>query len=314
MIRPFRFGQLAMLAPPDRSAWVDQVRRAEALGYSTIQVTDHTDRTPLAPLIALAAAAEVSSTLRLGTLVLANDFRQPAVLAKEVATLDLLSDGRVELGMGAGWLQTDYDQAGIELLRPGLRIDRLTETLDILERFGTGAPTTYRGTHYSVTELPAVPTPLQRPRIPLLVGGGGRRVLTIAAQRADIVGVNLMNAEGISGRAATRSAFEDATDAKIALVRKVAADAGRDPELHLIAYWAEVADDVDAAVERQVKKAGLPITTNEVMTSPHCLIGPLGALRERLHELRERWGISYISIHDRNADGCAALIKAMAGQ
>jgi probable F420-dependent oxidoreductase len=314
MIRPFRFGQLAMLPPPDRAAWIEQVQRAEALGYSTIQVTDHTDRTPMAPLVALAAAAQVSTTLRLGTLVLANDFRQPAVLAKEVATLDLLSDGRVELGMGAGWLQTDYDQAGIELLRPGLRIDRLTETLDVLDGFATGAPTTYRGTHYSVTDLPSVPPPVQRPRVPLLVGGGGRRVLTIAAQRADIVGVNLMNAEGFTGTGATRSALEDATDAKIALVRKVAAAAGRDPELHLVAYWAEIADDVEAAVDRQIQKTGMPISPAEVVTSPHCLIGPLGAVRERLHELRERWGITYISIHDRNADGCTALVETMTGR
>lgn len=314
MIRPFRFGQLAMLPPRNRLAWVEQVRRAEALGYSTVQVTDHTDRTPMAPLIALAAAAQVSSTLRLGTLVLANDFRQPAVLAKEVATLDMLSDGRVELGMGAGWLQTDYDHAGIQLLRPGLRIDRLTETLDILDGFGTGTPTTYRGTHYSVTDLPSVPTPVQVPHVPLLIGGGGRRILTVAAQRADIVGVNLVNSEGFSGEGATRSALEDATDAKIALVRKIAAESGRDPELHLIAYWAEVADDVEAAVQRQVTKSGLPISTSEVMTSPHCLIGPLGALQERLYELRERWGISYISIHDRNADACNPLITAMAGR
>jgi probable F420-dependent oxidoreductase len=314
MTRPFRFGQLAMLPPTSRAAWTDQVRAAEADGYSSIQVTDHTDRTPMAPLVALAAAAQVSSSLRLGTLVLANDFRHPAFLAKEVATLDLLSDGRVELGLGAGWLQTDYDQAGIELRRPGVRIDRLAETLDILDGFSSGGPTSYRGAHYRVTDLPTVPAAVQRPHVPLLLGGGGRRVLTLAARRADIVGVNLMNAEGFSGSRATRSALERATDEKIAVIREVAAAAGRDPELHLVAYWAEVADDVDAAVERQIKKTGMPITPEEVMTSPHCLIGPLGALKERLAQLRERWGFSYISIHDRNSAGCTALVDVMSGR
>lgn len=240
MTRPFRFGQLAMLPPASRSEWIDTVHRAEDSGYATIQVTDHTDRTPLSPLVALAAAAQVSSTLRLGTLVLANDFREPAVLAKEAATLDLLSDGRFELGLGAGWLSTDYEQTGIELRSPGRRIDRLAEAVEIINSFGTNPRTTFDGRHYTVTDLPAVP---QQPRVPLLLGGGGPRMLRLAACAADIVSVNLMNAEGFIGPASVRSATDDATDAKVELVRSTATAHGRDPELHLIAYWAEVADD-----------------------------------------------------------------------
>ena len=312
MTRPFRFGQLMMLPAKSRAEWLDEVRRVEATGYASLQVTDHTDRTPMAPLIALTAAAQVSSTLRLGTLVLANDFRRPAVLAKEVATLDLLSDGRAEIGLGAGWLQTDYEQAGVDLDRPGVRIERLAETVDILRGFQSGEPTTYRGKHYSVTGLPSVPPPV-RPQVPLLLGGGGRRILTLAAERADVVSVNFMITEGYTGPMAARSGLEAATDEKIALVRTAAAAVGRDPELHLVAYWAEVSDDPEAAIRRQIAKTGIPISPEEVVSSPHCLIGPLSFLKERLAELRERWGFSYVSIHDRNAGGCAELVGAMAG-
>ena len=267
----------------------------------------------MAPLVALSAAAQVSSTLRLGTLVLANDFRRPAVLAKEVATLDLLSDGRAEIGLGAGWLGTDYEQAGVELARPGVRIARLAETVDILRGFQSGAATTYRGAHYAVTGLPSIPPPVQRPHVPLLLGGGGRRILTLAAERADIVSVNFMITEGYTGPKAAKSALDTATDEKIALIREVAAATGRDPELHLVAYWAEVSDDPEAAIARQINKTGIPISPADLVTSPHCLVGPLSYLKERLAELRERWGFSYVSIHDRNAEGCAALVAQMAG-
>jgi probable F420-dependent oxidoreductase len=310
--RPFRFGQLMMLPAKSRAEWFDEVRRVEATGYDSLQVTDHTDRTPMAPLVALSAAAQVSSTLRLGTLVLATDFRRPAVLAKEVATLDLLSDGRAEIGLGAGWLQTDYDQAGIELDRPGVRIARLAETVDILRGFQSGDATTYSGKHYSVTGLPSIPPPV-RPRIPLLLGGGGQRILTLAAERADVVSVNFMITEGYTGPQAAKSGLDTATDEKIALVRAAATAAGRDPELHLVAYWAEVSDDPEAAIRRQIAKTGIPISPEAVVTSPHCLVGPLSFLKDRLAELRERWGFSYVSIHDRNAEGCAELVRSMAG-
>ncbi len=313
MTRPFRFGQLMMLPTLSRAAWLDEVRRVEATGYASVQVTDHTDRTPMAPLVALSAAAQVSSALRLGTLVLANDFRRPAVLAKEIATLDLLSDGRAEIGLGAGWLRTDYDQAGVELVRPGLRIARLAETVDILRGFSSGEATTYQGVHYTVTGLPSVPPPVQRPHVPLLLGGGGRRILTLAAQRADIVSVNFMISEGYTGPRAAQSALDTATDEKIALIREVAAATGRDPELHLVAYWAEVSEDREAAIARQIARTGIPISPEDVVTSPHCLVGPLAYLKDRLAELRERWGFSYVSIHDRNAKGCAELVAAMAG-
>lgn len=311
MTRPFRFGQLMMQPATNRAGWLDEVRRVEATGYASLQVTDHTDRTPIAPLVALSAAAQVSSTLRLGTLVLANDFRHPAVLAKEVATLDLLSDGRAEVGLGAGWLSSDYDQSGIELVRPGLRIERLAETMDILRGFQSGEPTTYLGRHYAVTALPSLPSPV-RPHIPLLLGGGGKRILTLAAQRADIVSVNFMISEGYTGPRAASSGLDAATDEKVALIREVTATAGRDVELHLVAYWAEVSADVQTAVARQIAKTGIPISPEDVVRSPHCLVGPLSFLKERLAELRERWGFSYVSIHDRNAEGCAALVAAMA--
>jgi alkanesulfonate monooxygenase SsuD/methylene tetrahydromethanopterin reductase-like flavin-dependent oxidoreductase (luciferase family) len=164
-----------------------------------------------------------------------------------------------------------------------------------------------------VSGLPSVPPPVQRPHVPLLLGGGGRRILTLAAEKADIVSVNFMISEGYTGPRAAQSALGSATDEKVALIRQVAATAGRKPELHLVAYWAEVSEDREAALARQITKTGIPITPDDLVTSPHCLVGPLSYLKERLEELRERWGFSYISIHDRNAAGAAGLVSAMAG-
>lgn len=312
---PFRFGALAMTPTPTRGAWTDEARRIEAAGYATLQVSDHVVRTPLAPLVALAAAAQVTTTIGLGTLVLDNDFREPAMLVKEAATLDALSDGRFELGLGAGWLDEDYLLSGITQERPGVRIAKLRETVAILRAaFGSnGAPVTVTGEHYDVRDLPTVPAPVRPGGPRLLLGGGGPKVLRLAASEADIVGVNLMNTEGHTGPGAAASAYADAIDAKIAVVDEAAAAAGRDPERHVMCYWAEVTEDPEEALRRKVAALPIPVTVEEIARSPHCLVGPLGALRERVAELRERWGFSYFSVYAADAGSVAALVEATAG-
>ena len=186
--RRFRFGAQLLLRRL-REEWAAKARRVEELGYSTLCVPDHFDD-QLAPIPALVAAAAATTTLRVGTLVLDNDYRHPLLTAKEAATVDVLSGGRFELGMGAGWLRSDYEQSGIACDPPGVRIDRLEEGLAVVKGLLAGGKFSFSGRHYTVTDHPGTPLPVQRPRPPILVGGGGRRILALAGREADIVSVN----------------------------------------------------------------------------------------------------------------------------
>lgn len=310
---PFQFGCLAMTPVGSQADWVEQARRAEARGFATLQVSDHFDRTPLPPLIALAAAAQVTSSIRLGTLVLDNDFRHPAVLAKEIAGLDVLSGGRVEIGLSAGWLDGDYEVSGIAKDRPGVRIARLSQAVQIIKAvLAEAGPATLDTGHYAVRGLVSTPPAVQQPHPPLLLGGGAPRMLTLAAREADIVGVNMRNDEGRSGPVAARSAYRDAIDEKVTFVRDVAGQHGRDPLLHVIAYWAEVTEHPREALERKIAQLGIPVNADDIVDSPHCLVGPLNALIERLAEMRERWGVSYVTVYERDSASIAPLLAALA--
>lgn len=294
---------------------LEVARQAEATGFSTFQVSDHFARSPFSPLVALAAVATATSTLRLGTLVLDNDFRHPAVLAKEVATLDVLSGGRLELGLGAGWMADDYASSGIPFDTAGTRISRLAETLSLLRAvFGPVQPASFAGTHFSITQMSSVPRPVQAGGPVILVGGGRPKILALAATHADVVSVNMDVSEGRVGQRAARSAYADATDEKLSWVRDAAGDRFGGVELHLMAYWSQITDDPLAVAAERIERAGLAIAPEDLLASPHCLIGPVNALVERLHERRERWGFSYITFYDSDAAGCAPLVSALAGR
>ena len=192
------FGALMMEPLTSATQWRDRVRRVEDAGLAVLHVSDHFARSPVSPLLALAAAAQVTGRIRLGTLVLNNDFRHPAVLAKEVASLQVLCDGRLDVGLGAGWMDADYAVSGIPREQASGRVDRLTGTVELLgEMFATGGPVTRTAPGYAVCELRDVPHPATAPR--LLVGGGGRRVLTLAGRAADVVSINFDNREGRLG-------------------------------------------------------------------------------------------------------------------
>ena len=310
---PFRFGVLAMRPASTRVEWLERGRRAEGQGFGTFQVSDHFDRSPAAPLLTLAAVAQSTATIGLGTLVLDNDFRHPAVLAKELATLDVLCDGRLEVGLGAGWMSADYAVSGIPFEPAGRRIDKLAETLAILSAVLSGPdPVTSTGKHYAVRELRSIPAPRRRP--PLLVGGGRPRVLALAARTADVVSVNFDVSEGRVGPRATRSASAGATDEKLGWIRAAAADRPTQPELHLVAYWSQVTDRPEEAAAARIAALGLPVTPAELLASPHCLIGPHAALVERLLELRERWGFSYVTVYDSDAESLAPVVGDLAGR
>ncbi|NEK58452.1 TIGR03621 family F420-dependent LLM class oxidoreductase [Geodermatophilus sabuli] len=311
---PFRFGVLAMRPAATRTEWLDRARRAEDDGFGTFQVSDHFDRSPASPLLTLAAVAQATSSIRLGTLVLDNDFRHPAVLGKELATLDVLCDGRLEVGIGAGWMPADYAVSGLPFDPPGLRVDRLAETLAVLDAvLGSPEPVTWTGEHTRVTGLRSVPAPRQQPRPPLLVGGARPRVLGLAGRLADVVSVNIDVREGRVGPQATRSALADAVDEKVGWVRAAAAGRPVAPELHLVAYWAEVTERPEEAAARRIAAAGLDLAPRELLASPHCLIGPRAQVTERLLQARERWGFSYVTVYDSDAASLTPVVAGLAG-
>lgn len=314
MTRPFRFGYLAIDAGMRRKELLEKARFAEGAGFATFHQSDHFDRSPLSPMLALTACAAVTSTIRLGTLVLANDFRHPAVLAKEIATLDELSEGRAEVGIGAGWMSDDYDVSGIRHDPPGVRVSRLRDAVEVLKAvLGSGADgATVTNEHFAVEGLRSVPPPVQRPRPPLMLGGGSPRVLRLAGAEADIVGVNMMLVEGELGPEAMRRARSEATHEKLAWVRQGAAGRESMPELHLIAFWTTVTDDPLEAATRKVAATGLPLTPEQMLDSPHCLMGSRDAIIDRLHRLREEYGFSYITFYDSDAAAVAPIVAALA--
>src|SRR5579864_6884469 len=242
--RTFRFAAQLSTAPDGTAAsWAEQARKAEDLGYSTLLMPDHFGD-QLAPVPALMAAADATSELRVGTLVFDNDYRHPVVLAKEAATLDVLSGGRLELGLGAGWMRTDYEQSGIAYDPPGVRVERFAEGVEVVTGLLEGdGPFSFSGRHYTVSEHHLLPRPVQQPRPPLILGGGGRRVLTIAARHADIVSINVDLRAGLGGAEAAPNASPDSTRQKVAWVKEAAGDRFDDIELNCLIGFAVITDD-----------------------------------------------------------------------
>src|SRR5215203_4845948 len=241
--RKFRFGVMCSHASSSAD-FREKARQAEALGYSTLFVPDHFIDHPLAPMPAMATAAAVTDTLRVGSLVLVNDYKHPVVLAREAATLDLLSAGRLELGLGAGWMTADYEKSGLELDRPSVRIDRLAESITILKGLMAEGPFTFHGKHYTVTDLDGDPKPVQRPHPPFIIGGGGPKILAVAAREAAIVGINanLRRGEAVNEDAA-RSMTPAATDEKIARLREAAGDRYQELEIQSFVGFTHFTDD-----------------------------------------------------------------------
>ena len=309
MHRPFRFG-IQTAGPPDPRGWAERARKVEALGYSTLTMADHLDD-QLAPIPALVAAADATSTLRIGTLVLANDYRHPVVSAREAATVDLLSGGRLEVGLGAGWMVTDYDQAGIRLDPAAVRVDRLEEAVGIVKALLEGGPVTHEGTHYRIDDLEGRPATVQQPRPPLLIGGGGRRVLSLAAREADIVGINPALGAGVIDHRAGPDATVEATDRKIGWIREAAGERFEAIELHVRIHIAAVSDRRDEMAEALAP--GFGVSAPEALASPHALVGTESEIVEQLIERRERWGLSYVGLSADVIDEMAPVVDRLAG-
>jgi probable F420-dependent oxidoreductase len=315
--RPFRFGVLAG-GRDTRQEWLALARRAEALGYATLLVSDHL-HTPMAPLAALTSAAEATTTLRVGCHVFANDLRNPVMLAREAATIDLLSGGRLELGLGTGYWAPDYARTGIAFDPPGVRVSRFAEAVQVLSGALAAAggaaaePFAFAGAHYTVRDLTLRPRPVQRPRPPLVIGGAGRRVLALAARHADIVGFVMRStpAGGFDLSTVSPAAFDRA----VAWVRETAGARFGALELSVFVPVAEVTDTAPAAAAARLESLsildGLP--REELLETPMALIGSVDHICDVLRQRRERFGFSYPVIFATAMERFAPVVARLAG-
>ena len=308
LMRPFRFSLHTSHARSGEE-WIARARRAEELGYDTLLVPDHLTR-QLSPISAMATAAAVTTRLRIGPYVFANDFRHPLVMAREAATLDVLSGGRLELGLGAGWRVNDYRQLGLPYDLPKVRIDRLVEALTLVKRLLAGETVSHDGEWYRLDGARLSPRPVQRPRPPLHIGAGGPRMLRLAAREADIVG--LIPQFTTSGRPRVTDAGAAATARKVALVREAAGS--RFDALELSAF---VADAGLAGSGRPLPASVLALgkaAATTLIDSPYVLYGTVGALRERLERRRAELGISAYAIPGPAMEAMAPLVDALSGR
>jgi len=296
MSAKFRFGLLSTAAT--LKEWQELARKAEDLGFSTLVVQDHFG-TQLSPLPCIVAAAAVTSRLRFGSIVLDNDFRHPAVLAKEVASIEVLTEGRFELGLGAGWLAADYEQTGIPYEAPAVRVRKLKESVQICRRFFSGETVTFHGEHYKINNLEAFPRTIQSP-LPMLIGGRQRGMLRYAAREADIVSISMLDPRPKDGPPPPGFA-EKAGWVKDAATRPV--------EIHANCFSAEVTDDATAALARIAERLGA--TPEQALENPANLVGSVDSVIEQLEGWQERTGLSYISLRPAVMDAFAPIVARL---
>ena len=308
--RKFRFG-VQTHGDVDAASWRAQARKMEDLGYSTLFMPDHFSDTRFAPMVAIAVAAEATTTLRVGMLVLGNDYKHPAVVAKEAATLDVLSDGRLELGLGAGWQLADYELLGLQYDSAGTRVARLEEAIAVVKGCFAEGPFSFDGEHYTITAYDAQPTQVQQPRPPILVGGGGRKVLHLAGREADIVGINPILHAGVIGAEAARDTLGDSTARKVGWVREGAGERFAEIELQIRYFVAAITDDARGLAEAMAP--GFGVSPDEALSSGAVLAGSIDEVCDTLVRRREEWGVSYVVFGDDQYEQFAPVVARLAG-
>jgi probable F420-dependent oxidoreductase len=314
--RPFRFGVLAQ-SVLSRKALLNTARRAEDKGFSTFLIRDHFIAEPFghqfAPLTALASVAGMTKALRIGSLVLGCAYRHPVLLAKEIATLDVISEGRVELGLGTGFSRVESERAGLAFDPPRARLERLEEVLHVLKGLFADEPLRFTGKHYSATDLDGFPKPVQRPHPPILIGGAGARLLSIAAQEADIIGFQTVETKhGVLSREPT-ARLADNVMRKIEQVRQTAGTRFRKIELSTVASVI-VTDRREEAADRFARAQGWSaIPTERVLEMPSVFIGTAGQIIVDMQMRRERFGFSYYVIFDQVMNEVAPIVSRLAG-
>jgi len=307
--RPFRFAT-GSHATASAAAYLEGARRAEGLGYAVWLTGDHLEPWFFAPGPALTAAAAATTTIRVGCAVFANDFRHPALLAKEAATIDLLTGGRFEFGIGAGWHKPEYDRAGIPFDPPAVRVARMEEGLAVVKGLWADGAFSFAGTYYAIADMDGVPKPQQRPHPPIFVGGGGKRLLGFAAREADIVGIHAkaLPGGGIDETGTTEGEFAE----RVGWVRAAAGTRFDRIELALLVTSVAVADDRQAAAERLAGQHGL--TAEQVLACPYFLLGSVERIAEDLLARRERHGISYVTVYPQDTEAFAPVVARLAGR
>lgn len=319
-LRPFRFAVQGTKAT-SAADWRDLALTVEDLGYATLFVADHylgpgpaaraASQPPqhLAPIAAMATAAAFTQTLRVGCRVFCVDYHVPAVLAKEAATIDLLSDGRLEFGIGAGWSEVEYAAMGLSFGPAPDRVDKLEEVVALVKAHWTGEPLEVHGKHASATGYSGLPLPAQRPRPPIMIGGGRKRVLSLAAREADIVSISNVPFDAVND--AGRTPAEEA-EHRLGFVHDAAGDRFADLEIESSPFFSEVTDEPGATVERVAKM--MRASTDGLLDHPNVLIGSVDEVIERLHARRERFGVNYVSVQQAQVENFAPVVARLRGQ
>lgn len=322
MTRPFRFAVQSFHAESAKE-WREGAKQVEDLGYSALHLADHIigpgpaleatnhPLQTLAAVPAMAVAAEATTNLRVGCRVFCIDYRPAAVLAKEAATLDFLSEGRLELGLGAGWLQGEYEAIGLPFDPIGKRIDRLDETVRFIKAHMSPEQLDFEGQHVKAKGYQGVPEPVQKPHPPIMIGGGGRRVLSLAAREADIVSINFNNRAGVIGPDGVKSGTADATAEKIGWIRDAAGDRFDSIEIEIGAYFTFVGDGTGAIAEGMASSFGF--TPDEMRAHPHALFGSVDEVCDELVRRREAYGISYVTVGGDARAAFAPVVARLAG-
>ncbi len=316
-LRPFRFGIICEQMQSSEE-WITKARQAEDYGYTTFLIRDHFIREPfgdqLAPLIALMAAASVTKNLRVGSLVLDNDYRHPVMLAKEAATLDLLSNGRFELGIGAGWLRSEYEQAGMAFETPGVRVSRLEESLHVLKGLFADQPLTFAGNYYTVTNLDGFPKPVQRPHPPILVGAGSKRMLALAAREANIVGILPKALPGGTISEEVTERLSATIAQKVEWIRQAAEERFHELELSMVITPVFTEQRRQRAEQLMRTRGWSGISAEQVLDMPSLFIGTPDQMVEDLLRRREQYGFSYFVVADASMEAFAPIVTRLAGR
>ena len=321
MTKPFRFGlQAYSSSSPDE--WRNLAKKAEGLGFSSFHLADHyigdgpaleAANHPvqnLAAIPAMMVAAEATDSIRVGCRVLCCDYHEPVVLAKEVATIDWFSEGRLELGLGAGWIQSEYEAMGISMMSPGKRINKMVETLDLVRQHYSGNQIHLDGEYMKISGFSGEPKLESMP--PVMIGGGAKRILGIAGQQADIVSINFNNSAGKIGPAGVGSGTSEGTLQKIDWIKAGAGDRFSELEIEIAAYFTVITDHRDAVAGEFSKLFNL--SPDEILNHPHCLIGQSSEIIEQIQQRRDQYGINYITFGGAIIDEVAPIVEALNGK
>ena len=310
-MKPFRFG-VSIWHVASRTELADKARKIEALGYDVLNFPDHLNER-IAPIPAMITAAEATTRLRVGTHVLNNDLRHPVLVAREAAAVDLLTDGRLQLGLGAGSIKSEYDEIGLAFEPGKVRVERLAEAVPIIRKLLAGEEVTFAGRHYRITRHTIAPLPIQKPQPPILIGGIGRQLLALAAREADIVGF-----AGITFRDGAPPADVSAwraveVDKRVAWVREASGDRYDRLELGALVQRVVVTEDRKAAADEMAPRWP-PLTPDDILQTPYLLVGTIDQLVEDLQARRQRWGISHYVVHEPYLDDFAPVVARLAGK